>query len=254
MSRKDEYLDKFTHLEAAIDSGQVPPALTPMLKNMKAKLLAEKARYLAQWENAAGRTQIPGMGIIESYAEKTETPQPFFGTDIKSRNRIRVRISQASVDENTGKIYKEAVISETVMTEAQFGNIIGSQNRGMGEPVTQLIRNGESVEAYNPDNDASKENTLRTLRNSEKDPGIGYQLSKIRQALTEAHEEGRMKKAESSDLARDLSFTHGNMRSNAGFQVDQVSKMYAHKVAEAALTIHLDAGSLNRPLLKNERD
>lgn len=253
MSRKDEYLDEFAHLEAALDQGQVPAALTPMLRGIKDKLLAEKARYLASFENDSGRTQTPAMGVIESYAEKTETPEPFFGTNLKSRNRIRLVLSQASVDETTGQIHKEGVISEMVMTEKQFGDIIGSQNRGSGLPVTQIVRNGETLEPFESMADPSKDNDAKVLGNVNTDAGLGKPLANIRAALEAAHAStGRLKAADSKALARNLGSAFGNLKSTAGYRVDSVSELYAKKTGEAALTVHLDARSQHKALTQQK--
>jgi hypothetical protein len=251
---KASYAEKFACLESAIDPQRIPAGLESVADSLRKKLAAEKTRYLASFENEHGRQQMPSMGIIETFAEKTEEPEWFFGSDIRARNRIRVILSQASVDPQTQEIVKESVISESVMTEKQFADIISSPNRGSGMPVTQTVRLGQKLEPFDPNKDQSKHNASAILSRIGLDEGLSKSIHETRKAIEEALEAGRIPKSTSKSLARNLGAMVRNLPRNSAFKVDQITEMYAKKVSEATLVIHLDARSQHKQLkLKGDK-
>lgn len=252
LSYKDQYLEQMSHIEAAIDPARIPVGLEAVAKSLRQKLMDEKARYLASFENEHGRLQMPSMGIIETFAEKSEDPEWFFGTEIRARNRIRVVLSQASVDPETQEIVKESVISESIMTEKQFADVISNQNRGSGCPVTQAVRLGARLDPFEPSMDPSKNNSDAILSRIGEDGGFSDSIGRARDAIEQALDRGRMPKADAQKLARNLNAMVDNLPSNAGYKVDRISEMYAKKVAEASLVIHLDARSQHKQLKLKE--
>lgn len=70
-----------------------------------------------------------------------------FGSSIKHRDTIRMRINRAEIVRNLGRdwIYGNGVIAEVEMSYSQFAEAITAMNVGEGVPVTLRYLSGEEI-------------------------------------------------------------------------------------------------------------
>lgn len=243
MSYKDQYLEKFEAYKQLLENGKVPESLKPMVRSIRKKLEAEESSYRDRFENSSGRVQMPSMGLVEMTSEKTDEPEYFFGSRIRSRDRIRVRVYQASLNPETEEIFKETLLSDTVMTEKQLADVISNPGRGTGYPTTQIVRMEEAVEAYNPEKDPGKSDLKRLRDGLGQESRVDLFREKSRKVLEEARAAGRLKKSDGVDLASTLKAGTEGMADTARYQVGRMAKTYADTIAEAQMTIHMDIRS-----------
>lgn len=240
---QQRYQETFSAIGTVLNEVDVPASLEPMVRSLKQKLESAKAEYDGWFEGTDGRVRTPSMGVIEMTSEKSEEPRYYFGTPLKARDFIRLRVFQASLNPNTEEVFKEELISEVVLTEKQFGDVICQPGRGTGFPTTQLVRNGDAVPPYDPERDPSKEDMKRLASGIGSDARVAEVLGHVRDAVGKARAEGRLKKGEGKGLARSLLISMENIPSNAGYRVDQMSEAYAERISEAMLLVHLDIRS-----------
>lgn len=252
-TRKEESLSKFRALEAVLEESPEAGTFLKTVASLKAKLAKEKEKYLSLFERSEERVMEPSMGLIEMTSEKSEQPEYFFGSPVKSRDSIRIRVYQASVNPQTEEIFPEELITDVVMTEKQFGDILSQPGRGTGFPVTQITRDGVDVPPYDPSFDPGKKDMKRLTDAIGGDHHFADMLQSARQDLLEAQEKGRMKKSDGQKMARHMMSLTNNIPSNAKYRVDRISEAYAGRVSESILTLHLDIRS-EQVKLANKKD
>lgn len=243
MTRKEQTLEKFEALKQVLAQGKVPESLKPMVRSIQSKLEAEAQEYRSYFENSEGRIQTPSMGMIEMTSEKTGEPVYFFGSSVKSRDRIRIRVYQASLNPQTEEIFKENLISDSLMTEKQLADLISNPGRGSGYPATQLVSLGKKVAPYDPSKDTSKINMEDLKSSLGVESRIEIFQEESRELLEKAKETGRVTKSEGKDLARTLRSGATGMAGGARFKVGKIAETYAEHISEAQMTIHMDIRS-----------
>lgn len=242
-TRKESILKEFEALEAVLEEAPQAANFQKTVNSIKAKLQAEKDQYLSQFEESDTRVKVPSMGMIEMVSEKSESPQYYFGSPIKARDHIKIRVYQASVNPKTEEVMPEELVSEVVMTEKQLGDILSQPGRGTGFPVTQVVREGQAIEPYDPAGDPGKADMNRLQDAIGEDPYLAKTFQGIREKLEEAKEQGRLKKKDGAQMAHNLRSATRNLPSNSKFRVDQITEAYSERVAECALALHLDIRS-----------
>lgn len=254
MMRKDDILKSFQALEIILDESPAASSMQKTVNSLKEKLKKEKDTYLARFSEREDRVMTPSMGLIEMISEKTDEAQYYFGSPIKARDRIRIRVYQASVNPKTEEIYPEEMVSDIIMTEKQFGDVLSQPGRGTGFPITQLVRGGVDIEPYDASKDPSKGDLKRLTDAIGEDHKVTDSVDEIRHALEEAKKSGRMKKKDGENLARNLKAHVGNIPSNASYRVERISEAYASRVSESIMTLHLDIRSEQAKLANLNED
>lgn len=253
-NRKSDILKSFQALEAVLDESPAASSMQKTVNSLKTKLAKEKDTYLSRFSEREDRVMTPSMGMIEMVSEKTDEAQYYFGSPIKSRDRIRIRVYQASVNPKTEEIYPEEMVTDIIMTEKQFGDVLSQPGRGTGFPMTQLVRDGADVEPYDASRDPGKGDLKRLTDAIGEDHNFTDTIDEIRGALEEAKESGRMKKKDGEKLARSLQAHVSNIPSNARYRVERISEAYASRVSESIMTLHLDIRSEQAKLANLNED
>ena len=243
LTQKDNTLEKFRALEAVLNESSASGSLGKTVEGIKKKLAAEKASFLSMFHESEDRVMMPSMGLIEMTSEKTEDANYYFGSPVKSRDLIRIRIYQASVNPNTEEIFPEELISDVAMTEKQFGDILSQPGRGTGFPITQVVRDGFDADPYDPKTDPTKSDFKRITESLGKTKDVKSRINQIRESLARAEEKGRLGKKEGVELAQSMKSLSGNLPSNSRYRVEKISEAYASRISESILTLHLDIRS-----------
>ena len=253
-TRKEENLSHIRALEAVLDESPDTGTFPKTVASLKEKLAKEKEKYLSLFDESEDRIMEPSMGMIEMISEKSDQPEYFFGSPVKSRDRIRIRVYQASVNPKTEEISPEELITDVVMTEKQFGDILSQPGRGTGFPVTQIVRDGEEVPPYEASLDPGKKDLKRLTDAIGGDRHFGEMIQGVRKEVSEAKEQGRMKKKDGQKIAHHMMALTRNIPSNAAYRVDRISEAYADRVSESMLTLHLDIRSEQAKLAHKKDD
>lgn len=250
MTYREEYLKKFDALERSLDADKIPAGFEAMGQRLRDKLQAEKERYLAQFTpRDSRRTSAPSMGVVELTTEKTENPGWFFGSDLRSRNRVRLTLNHASVDMETQKVFTEGVVAELVMSEKQFADVILNLDWGQGFPVTQWTRLGKTLKPATPDEDPTKQNFQKILSGAVRAGSLSESIQDIREAIQDAETSGRIAKREAETLASNLESSVGLLAPNTAHSMERISEEYSKRVNEASMVLHIDARTSDTPLL-----
>jgi len=250
MSYRDEYLEKFDVLERALSEDLVPEGFEALGDQLREKLSAEKSNYLSQFSvDDPDRITAPCMGILELISEKTEAAEWFFGSDLRSRNRIRIRLSHASVNTKTQEVFKEGLISDIILSEKQFADVILNLDWGHGFPVTQLTRLGVDLEPVTREDDPTRHNFDITLDGVRTTGFVDEAIKELREAI----KVGKIPKRDADNLAKDLYSSVSLLPDNAAHAMDRITEEYSKRVAEASLILHLDARTSGIPTIEEGR-
>jgi len=254
MTEREKYLEKFYHLERAIQEGKVAEQLQGVMDSLSKKLAAERQNYEQMFEGPQGHITQPSMGVIETFVEKTPEPEYYFASDIRSRNRVRVLLSRASVDPETKEIRKGDAISEAVMTEKQFADVISNPNRGSGFPVTQTVKNGDPIAPYDATLDPTKSAMKDLLEAATTPDHLDKQLEEVNALLESAEDTGRISKKEIDAVKKTMKAGIHMIVANGTFRVDRVTEEISKLATEASLAVHLDVRSHGKMLTKKGDD
>ena len=94
------------------------------------------------------REKHESYGMAGFYRQSSSAGHPLFGSSIKHRDTICLRIGTAYMQRglNTDWYYKDKEIIEVEMSQSQFADLITSLNQGEGIPVTITRLNGKTME------------------------------------------------------------------------------------------------------------
>jgi len=250
INNRQLYASKYEHMITALEEGEVPASLLEAKDSLLKRLFKSRNDYLNQFMDDDEYYKMPAMGMIEVAHEICDEATSLFATDLKTKTLTRIRIYGARQSKSSGRVEKDELKTELVMSEKQFGEILLNTNSGIGYPVTMEIINGQQVEKYNQDIDPSK-NDMRFLREKMKKPSVQTDrfMREIQEILLDAEEKGKLGKHAASEIIHNLTMIPGYIVSNAAFDVERLSEEMQKRISEASLNLHLNVSHL---ALKNE--
>lgn len=91
------------------------------------------------------KEQHESYGLMGLYRQTSSHPHPLFGSSIKHRDTIVMRLNKAKYERGLSHdwYFADGTIVEVEMSQSQFAEIITSLNQGEGFPVTIKYLNGK---------------------------------------------------------------------------------------------------------------
>lgn len=168
------------------------------------------------------RKEHESFGVIEINRITASPGVELFGSDIKSRQLICLRIKKATLERDHGLsndfIYAGESYIDVVMSEMQFAHAITSLNHGTGTPVTINYLNNRKIE------DCPQRSKMQEITNEFENrmDSINEKTDQLEASVNEKLQaKGAMKVSEKKELIKEMRSLLQDIRSNLPFMGKQ---------------------------------
>lgn len=240
-SANDEVLSS---LISELEKKELPQSMEASRQSLLKKLKTEQAKSRSSYVDDGSFYKTPSMGIVELSHESLSEPKYLFGTDVKNKDIVRIKVFSAYKNIVNGEILKDELLSEIVMSETQFGNVI-VKNDTKGSPVTIVHDFSEDVSEYDPDHDISKQNMSEVISNvTGPCPQVERFMTTVSAAINKAIADGKLNKRDSEQLCFTIKSVSSQVIGNNVFYVNRFTEEMGKRTDEAALNMNISVKNL----------
>ena len=162
------------------------------------------------------------MGVLSLKHISPPSPMACFGSPEPAHHLVELTFHEATWKAETRQSLAGKPIARVVMSSAQFGHFIMFPSEHEGSPVTLTHREGFSLRDYDPQDDAIKKTLKDTINAAIGDSPQAIEFfERINMTLTQALENGRLKKQEQDDVAQTLSLIASYLKSSEDYYMQQ---------------------------------
>ena len=178
------------------------------------------------------KEQHESYGMAGFYRIQCSAAHPLFGSSIKHRDTIILRIKTAKMERNLHKnwYYGDKEIVEIEMSKSQFADLITSLNQGDGVPVTIKSIHGKDVEPC-PFKDVG-EMHLQEFKNSNKET-LDTITGLINHLKNLFATKKNLTKADREECISTLTKIYNGVKPNAEYQLEAFQEQMAQTTTEA---------------------
>lgn len=236
---------KLSLMVEAVEKKELPDALSGHKASLLRKLKAELARYNALYQDDGEVYRTPSMGVVELKRETLPEPTYLFGSDLRTKEIVRLSVFSASQDARTGEVRKEGLLTEAIMSEYQFGEALMNANNGSGTPVTLTYDSAINIPAYSIERDETKK-TVGLIANSlnEISNQVDGFIQDMKGIVANAKEKGRLGASDNKEVIKYAGYVTDHSLGNSAFHLKLLSEEMNKRSSEAALGIHISANNL----------
>lgn len=232
--------DLYNTALVAVQEKVLPPSLQLHKDSLLKKLRAEIERNAALYEQSETRYRMPSMGVVELSHESLDEAIALFGTDIRAKDVVRIRVYAASRNLVENKIEKEGLLNEVIMSEMQFGTLLMNASCGTGYPVTLLTDSGEAVAPYDEKRDLTKRRIPELMAKLTKNPEqVRGHIAVVQELVNKALESGRLGKKDADEIAKKMALMTDHTVGGCAYDLRILTEEMVKRTNEAVLNMNI---------------